>query len=72
MSTKPGVTNAPSASIVRVGRRRSTVADLDDAVAVDRDVAGERGARPVPSTTVPPRITRSWVMAGGSRTRGRR
>ena len=40
MSTKPGVTNAPSASIVR-RPRPPTVADLDDPVAVDRDVAGE-------------------------------
>ena len=37
-------------------------ADGDDAVAVDGDVA-RRGAAPVPSTRVPPRITRSCMGA---------
>ena len=70
MSTKPGVTYAPSASIVRV-RPAVDLADLDDAVAVDRDVARERPA-PVPSTIVPPRITRSCGHAAASRTGQRR
>ena len=38
MSTKPGVTYAPSASIVAPAVL-CHVADRDDAVAVDRDVA---------------------------------
>ena len=41
--------------------RPSTVADGDDAVAVDGDVAGGDGGCPVPSTMRPPRITRSCM-----------
>ena len=41
MSTKPGVTASPSASIVRLPAAADP-ADLDDAVAFDRDVARER------------------------------
>ena len=53
MSTKPGVTRRPSASISRVAALVDG-ADVDDPVAVDRDVgAARRRARPVDDRATP-------------------
>src|SRR5438067_8750085 len=60
MSTTPGVTTAPSASM----RRRPSPSSASLPTAVMRSPSTATSARlggaPVPSTTVPPLITRSW------------
>ena len=66
-STKPGVTSTPSASTSRA-RRPVDRADLGDDAVGDRDVGRSRLGSPVPSTTVPPLITRSCMSAPLSRT----
>src|SRR6478609_5263067 len=60
MSTKPGVTSAPSAS----SSRRPAPSTLPTSATTPSVTATSavRGAAPVPSTSVPPRITRSWVI----------
>src|SRR3954451_12367717 len=57
MSTKPGVTSAPSASMVR----RAAPSTAPTSVTRPSVIATSavRAGAPVPSTTVPPRITRS-------------
>ena len=57
MSTQPGVT-MQAGRVDLAPRRALDLADLDDAVAVDGDVADE-GSPPVPSTMVPSRMIRS-------------
>src|SRR4051794_25498287 len=58
MSTNPGVTSRPSASTVRtaVPPTRPTSVTTPPCTAT----SAVRPGAPVPSTTVPPRITRSW------------
>src|SRR6478672_1004168 len=58
MSTNPGVTRRPSASTVRtaVPSTRPTSVITPRCTAT----SAVRAGTPVPSTTVPPRITRSW------------
>ena len=62
MSTKPGVTMRPSASITwpaPVGSTSPTALTRSPSMATSANRAGA----PVPSTTVPPLITTSWAMA---------
>src|SRR4051812_24360555 len=66
MSTQPGATTSPSASS---SRRPPDVTVPPTCVSLEPSTATSpvnRGA-PVPSTIVPPRITRScmWVLLGG-------
>src|SRR5262245_15090852 len=58
MSTKPGVTSRPSASTVRVAEpaTRPTSVTTPSRIAT----SAVRAGAPVPSTSVPARITRSW------------
>ena len=58
MSTKPGADDV--ARRVELARAVEPLADLGDHAVGDRDVGRRRGA-PVPSTSVPPRITTSAV-----------
>src|SRR6476469_6659962 len=60
MSTNPGVTSAPAASISRrpVPSTAPTSAITPSLMAT----SAVRDARPVPSTSAPPRITSSLVM----------
>ena len=60
MSTKPGVTSRPAASMTRARRADDVGRDVDDVVVDDRHI-GQRAGAPVPSITVPPRITMSKV-----------
>ena len=66
-STKPGVTSSPSASISRwpvpVTSPTSTIRPSSTAT------SARRGGRPVPSTTVPPRITSSAIVGPLRRSR---
>ena len=59
MSTKPGVTVLPAASISRLPLASTlpTVVMRSASTAMSADLA----AAPVPSTTVPLRMTRSWL-----------
>src|SRR3954469_1149824 len=58
MSTNPGVTSNPSAAMLRsaVPSTRPTSVTAPSRIAT----SAVRAGAPVPSTTVPPRITRSW------------
>src|SRR3954470_10192486 len=60
MSTNPGVTSAPSASIVRAAEpsTRPTSVTTPPAIATSARRAGD----PVPSTTLPPLMIRSWSL----------
>src|SRR3546814_20808984 len=69
MSTKPGVTSAPSASISRapVCSPRPTATMRSPSTATSAVI----GAPPVPSMTVPHRLTRSWPATSGGGGEGR-
>src|SRR3954454_15440819 len=60
MSTQPGVTRSPPASIVRVAVPRASPTPPIRSPSIATS-ARRRGA-PVPSTTVPPRMIRSAAM----------
>src|ERR1700722_16772955 len=62
MSTQPGVTSRPSASTVRVA---DSLPNEPTAVIWPRSTttSAVRAGAPVPSTTVPPRMTRSCMVA---------
>src|SRR4051812_17915137 len=62
MSTQPGVTSIPSASIVRAPAGTSTFSSTATMRSPSIATSARRRAAPVPSTTVPPRITRSAAM----------
>src|SRR6478752_5835948 len=58
MSTNPGVTSRPSASTVRSAEPSTRPTSV---ITPSRTpTSAVRAGAPVPSTTVPPRITRSW------------
>src|SRR5438270_9642998 len=59
MSTKPGVTSAPSASIS--SRPRPSTRPTSVMMPSVIPTSAVRADAPVPSTTVPPRITRSFT-----------
>src|SRR5262245_33034014 len=61
MSTKPGVTTAPSAAISR--RPRAPIAPTSLMRPSEIATSATRAGAPVPSTTVPPRITRSCMAS---------
>src|SRR3954466_9011557 len=61
MSTKPGVTSNPSASIVRAAS--SAMAPISVMRPSRTPTSAVRAGAPVPSTTLPPRIRRSSVEA---------
>src|SRR4051812_15987192 len=61
MSTKPGVTRAPSASISR--SPRSSMSPTATTLPPATPTSAVRGGAPVPSTTVPPRMISSSISA---------
>src|SRR5262245_21188710 len=60
MSTKPGVTRRPSASIVRVAS--SSIAPMPATRPSRIATSAVRAVAPVPSTTVPPLMSRSSIV----------